>query len=98
MLMQKKMVLCPLQNWKNKLIVSQCEKWKGHGKTWPFHFNKIYFSYETKVRKPDEAVFNLILKQNNLKPNKTLFVDDTLEHIEYAKNANAEKMLELLGE
>ena len=49
------------------------------------HFNKIYFSYETKVRKPDEAVFNLILKQNNLKPNKTLFVDDTLEHIEVAK-------------
>lgn len=49
------------------------------------HFNKIYFSFETKVRKPDEAVFNLILKQNNLKPNKTLFVDDTLEHIEVAK-------------
>lgn len=49
------------------------------------HFNKIYFSYETKVRKPEEAVFNLILKQNNLKPNKTLFVDDTLEHIEAAK-------------
>ncbi|WP_329804964.1 HAD family hydrolase [Flavobacterium facile] len=49
------------------------------------HFNKIYFSFEMKVRKPDEAVFNLILKQNNLKPNKTLFVDDTLEHIEVAK-------------
>jgi len=50
------------------------------------HFNKIYFSYETKVRKPEEAVFNLILKQNNLKPSKTLFVDDTLEHIETAKS------------
>lgn len=48
------------------------------------HFNKIYFSYEMKVRKPDAAVFNLILTQNNLKPNKTLFVDDTLEHIEAA--------------
>jgi glucose-1-phosphatase len=49
------------------------------------HFNKIYFSYEMKVRKPDTAVFNLILQQNNLKPSKTLFVDDTLEHIEAAK-------------
>lgn len=49
------------------------------------HFNKIYFSYETKVRKPESAVFNLILQQNNLKPNKTLFVDDTLENINAAK-------------
>jgi putative hydrolase of the HAD superfamily len=50
------------------------------------HFNKIYFSYEINVRKPDEAVFNLIIKQNNLNPKKTLFVDDTLEHIETAKS------------
>lgn len=49
------------------------------------HFNKIYFSYETKVRKPDTAIFNLILQQNNLKPSKTLFVDDTLENIEAAR-------------
>lgn len=50
------------------------------------HFNKIYFSYEINVRKPEEAVFNLIIKQNNLNPKKTLFVDDTLEHIETAKS------------
>jgi len=49
------------------------------------HFNKIYFSYEMKVRKPDAAVYNLIIQQNNLKPAKTLYVDDTLEHIEAAK-------------
>lgn len=49
------------------------------------HFNKIYFSYETKVRKPETAVFNLILQQNNLKPNKTLFVDDDIENITAAK-------------
>ena len=37
------------------------------------------------MRKPDEAFFNLILKQNNLNPKKTLFVDDTIEHIEAAE-------------
>lgn len=37
------------------------------------HFNKIYFSYEIKERKPDAAVFNLILKQNNLSPKKDAF-------------------------
>lgn len=62
------------------------------------HFNKIYFSYETKVRKPDEAVFNLILKQNNLKPNKTLFVDDTLEHIEVAKTLGINTWQILVGQ
>ena len=62
------------------------------------HFNKIYFSYETKVRKPDEAVFNLILKQNNLKPNKTLFVDDTLEHIEVAKGLGINTWQILVGQ
>ncbi len=49
-------------------------------------FHKIYFSFEIKERKPDPSVFNLILKQHNLKPNKTLFIDDTLEHIEAAKS------------
>ena len=62
------------------------------------HFNKIYFSYETKVRKPDEALFNLILKQNNLKPNKTLFVDDTLEHIEVAKGLGINTWQILVGQ
>jgi FMN phosphatase YigB (HAD superfamily) len=62
------------------------------------HFNKIYFSFETKVRKPEEAVFNLILKQNNLKPNKTLFVDDTLEHIEVAKGLGINTWQILVGQ
>ena len=62
------------------------------------HFNKIYFSYETKVRKPEEAAFNLILKQNNLKPNKTLFVDDTLEHIEVAKGLGINTWQILVGQ
>ena len=65
---------------------------------WRSNFNKIYFSYETKVRKPDEAVFNLILKQNNLKPNKTLFVDDTLEHIEVAKGLGINTWQILVGQ
>jgi HAD superfamily hydrolase (TIGR01509 family) len=62
------------------------------------HFDKIYFSFETKVRKPEEAVFNLILKQNNLKPSKTLFVDDMLEHIEVAKGLGINTWQILVGQ
>jgi HAD superfamily hydrolase (TIGR01509 family) len=61
-------------------------------------FNKIYFSYEIKERKPDAAVFNLILKQNNLNPKKTLFVDDTSEHIEAAKGLGLNTWQILVGQ
>lgn len=49
-------------------------------------FDKIYFSFETKVRKPDENAFKQVLQQNNLKANKTLFIDDNIDNIETAKN------------
>jgi putative hydrolase of the HAD superfamily len=38
------------------------------------------------------------LKQNNLKPNKTLFVDDTLEHIEVAKGLGINTWQILVGQ
>ena len=39
-------------------------------------FEKVYFSYEVKMRKPDEAVFAHLIKNHNLKVQNTLFVDD----------------------
>jgi putative hydrolase of the HAD superfamily len=62
------------------------------------HFNKVYFSYEIKIRKPDEAVFNLILKHNNLNPKKTLFVDDSIEHIEVARTLGINTWQILVGQ
>lgn len=49
-------------------------------------FDKIYFSFETKIKKPDEGSFKQVIQQNNLKPSKTLFIDDNLDNIEMAKN------------
>lgn len=48
-------------------------------------FQKIYFSFEIGLRKPDSAVFELVLSEQNLKAAETLFVDDKLENIEAAK-------------
>jgi putative hydrolase of the HAD superfamily len=39
-------------------------------------FEKVYYSYEMGMRKPDEAIFNFILKKHDLSPKRTLFVDD----------------------
>lgn len=49
-------------------------------------FDKIYFSYEVGMRKPDINLFRNIISSNNLNPKKTLFIDDTLENIEAANS------------
>lgn len=48
-------------------------------------FEKMYLSYKIGMRKPDAEIFEFVLGENNLKPNETLFIDDSIQHIEAAK-------------
>ena len=48
-------------------------------------FEEEYMSFDLKMRKPDKEIFHYVLYQNNLLANETLFIDDTLENIESAK-------------
>ncbi|WP_456867359.1 HAD family hydrolase [Galbibacter sp. BG1] len=48
-------------------------------------FNKFYLSHEIKFRKPNRDIFEFVLNDNNIIPGETLFIDDTLEHINTAK-------------
>ena len=48
-------------------------------------FNKVYFSHEIKIRKPDPEAFKLILKENNLSAKNVIFIDDSIQHINAAK-------------
>ena len=48
-------------------------------------FEKVYFSYELGMRKPDAAIFEFVIKEHNLSPKNTLFVDDNFENIESAQ-------------
>ena len=43
-------------------------------------FEKVYYSYELGMRKPDVAVFEHLIRQHDLKPERTLFVDDKKEN------------------
>lgn len=51
-------------------------------------FDKVYFSYEIGMRKPDREIFEFILKENDLVPEETLFIDDSVQHVEAAKKLN----------
>ncbi len=48
-------------------------------------FQKVYYSCEIGKRKPDSNCFNFVLKENGLKAAETLFVDDSIQHINGAK-------------
>lgn len=48
-------------------------------------FDKIYYSHRVGLRKPGKEIFQLILEQNSLNPEKTLFIDDSPQHIATAR-------------
>ena len=48
-------------------------------------FDKIYYSQRVGMRKPDEKLFRLVLEENNLKAEETLFIDDALINVEAAR-------------
>jgi FMN phosphatase YigB (HAD superfamily) len=48
-------------------------------------FDKIYYSHRVGLRKPGKEIFQLILDQNGLSAEKTLFIDDSPQHIATAK-------------
>ena len=47
-------------------------------------FEKVYYSYEMGMRKPDPAIFKLILNKYDLSPKRTLFIDDKKVNTEAA--------------
>ena len=49
------------------------------------YFEKVYFSSDIGMRKPDAEIFEFVLNENKLDPTKTLFIDDTEQHILGAK-------------
>ena len=48
-------------------------------------FEKVYFSYEMRMRKPDPAIYSILISNHNLSTKNTLFVDDKFENTEAAK-------------
>ena len=46
------------------------------------YFEKVYLSHEVKLRKPHKEIFELVCNEQNLDPSRTLFIDDTIGHID----------------
>ena len=50
-------------------------------------FEKAYYSHEIGMRKPHKSTFEWMLKDSNILAEETLFIEDTAQHIEGAKQA-----------
>jgi putative hydrolase of the HAD superfamily len=48
-------------------------------------FEKVYFSFELGMRKPDVEIFNYIIKKHDLTPTRTLYIDDKKANTEVAE-------------
>lgn len=49
-------------------------------------FEKFYLSFELGMRKPDPDFFRLIIKENDLNPAETVFIDDSKQNLPPAQN------------
>lgn len=51
------------------------------------YFDRVYLSHELKMRKPHPETFAEVCRREGLTPEKTLFIDDTEQHILGAQKA-----------
>ena len=56
-------------------------------------FERAYFSQQMKLRKPNVNIFEQVIKENNLNPKETLFIDDSPQHIAGAQKAGLQTLL-----
>ena len=47
-------------------------------------FEKVYFSFEIGMRKPNPEIYNFVLDENYLQAKNTLFIDDKKENTDAA--------------
>jgi putative hydrolase of the HAD superfamily len=50
-------------------------------KDWDDLFHTVYYSHDLGMRKPDHEIYNEVAKRENLKPEETIFIDDTIENV-----------------
>lgn len=82
------------QNYNTYLLSNTCEPhievferelYLEHGvKNFEDYFDRVYYSCRVGMRKPDKEIFELVLKENELNPTETVFIDDSIQHVKAA--------------
>jgi putative hydrolase of the HAD superfamily len=56
-------------------------------------FEKDYYSHLIGMRKPNEEIFQFVLKENGLVPDETVFIDDSPQHLKTASKLGLQTYL-----
>jgi FMN phosphatase YigB (HAD superfamily) len=56
-------------------------------------FERTYYSHLTGKRKPEARIFEMVLKDNDLDPAETLFIDDSPQHLAAAQELGIQTFL-----
>lgn len=56
------------------------------------YFHKVYFSCDLGMRKPNPETFLRVCELEGFNPSETLFIDDTMQHVEGAKQAGLQAL------
>ncbi len=64
-----------------------------YGVTFYDLFDSVYLSHEMGLLKPDKEIYKQVLIQQNLDPERTLFIEDTKENAEAAKVLGIETLI-----
>jgi putative hydrolase of the HAD superfamily len=48
------------------------------------YFENVHYSFEMHARKPDQDIFQRVIEENDLEPEETILIDDSLPNIESA--------------
>jgi putative hydrolase of the HAD superfamily len=59
----------------------------------PEIFERTCYSHHSGIRKPQPEIFKVILKENSLVAEETLFIDDSAQHVEGALKAGLKAIL-----
>lgn len=68
------------------------------GKSLDDLFDSLFLSYLMHCSKPDEAIYHKMLNDGNMKPEETLFIDDSPKNIEAARSVGINTLLVKNGE
>jgi len=56
-------------------------------------FDKVYYSCEMGLRKPNADIYEFVLNENKLEAGKTLFIDDSVQNTEAAQAVGLQTIL-----
>ncbi len=48
-------------------------------------FENVYYSHRMKMRKPDQEIYEVVLRENDLNPDHTIFLDDNIFNLQGAE-------------